>query len=861
MSKLILTAPLSGWLTTLDDVPDAAFAERMVGEGAAIDPTDCVLCAPCDGIITMIAKARHALTLRAESGAEILLHIGIDTVGLDGDGLSVKVEQGGSVRRGDPLVDIDLDRVARRARSLVTPIVVTDGRRFSVAAGKSNCLIEAGEPFLEIGSLGVAADAAAQVTSAPPDAAGEITVRLEHGFHARPAARIARSSRRFRSRIVFSAHGRQADAGSTVALMALGVGCGDRVELRGYGSDAVEAVRVLTDEISTGLGDAPGGRHRGRSAEAPGAFRSPALAGSNETTGCPPQPESVGARDFRGTVASRGLALGVAQQYAQREIAVAEAGAGIEFEIEALAEARAAVKRRLLSAAGTGGASDILGAQCEFLDDPGLLEQADRLIRAGRSAGFAWRGAVRSAQDLLRGTGDARLAERVADLADVEAQVLELLAGAADAGPPDLPDTAILLASELLPSQFCRLDLSKVAGFCSASGGPTSHVALMAASLGIPALVGAGPSILSIPDGTRVLLDADAGRLRTEPDEEETAEARSRIADRQLRRSRDLEQARPDCYTADGCRIEVFANLASLADAETAVACGAEGCGLLRTEVLFQDRAAAPSVEEQAAEYRAIGKALSPRPLVIRLLDAGGDKPIPYLPLPREENPLLGLRGLRATLRFPELLRDQLESILRVHGDSAGFQCRILLPMITEPEEVRAVRRIVDELAGAQAWKPKDPIAVGAMIETPSSVVLAPAIAREADFLSIGTNDLAQYTLAMDRTNPAMAAAFEYFHPAVLHQIAAVCSAADEAGCGVSVCGALASDVRAAPVLIGLGVRTLSAVPGVIPELKASVRALSLEDCRALARSALAQDSAAALRQKVGEFAGADRRA
>lgn len=258
MSKLILAAPLSGWLMTLDEVPDPAFAERMVGDGAAIDPVDSLLRAPCDGVITMIARARHALTLRAESGAEILLHIGIDTVGLEGEGLTPRVEQGASVRRGDVLVEIDLDRLARHAKSLVTPIVVTDARRFSVYVPKSGCLIEAGEPFLEIGRRETGDQTTRTAPAAmPPDASGETIVSLEHGFHARPAARIARASRRYRSRIVFTARGREADAGSTVALMALGVGCGDRVELHGFGVDADEAVRALIEEISSGAGESP----------------------------------------------------------------------------------------------------------------------------------------------------------------------------------------------------------------------------------------------------------------------------------------------------------------------------------------------------------------------------------------------------------------------------------------------------------------------------------------------------------------------------------------------------------------------------------------------------------------------------
>lgn len=824
MSGLVLTAPVAGWLMPLDEVPDPAFAGRMIGDGAAIDPTESTLRAPCDGIVTLLADTRHALTLQTESGIDILLHVGIDTVRLAGEGLVARTRTGASVRRGDPLLEMDLDRLARGAASLITPIVVTDSRRYRITPLLRNCAIAAGDAILEV----TAADTIARAPLAAPsqpDARGKVTVLLEHGLHARPAARIARLSRRYRSRVVLSARGREAEAGSTVALMALGVGCGDVVDLEGFGDDAESAVRALIGEIVSGAGESP-------------VAPAPPRAVPESTPIAP-------VRELRGIVASRGMAVGVARQFEAPEIAVPDAGDGPDVERAALERARAAVRRQLeaLADAAENGA-DMLGAQAEFVDDPGLLEVAAAAIADGKSAGFAWRAAARQAAERLRATGDARLAERAADLRDVELQVLAALTGRSPHAPP-LPDSAIVLASELLPSELSRLDPAKVAGFCSAAGGPTSHVALLAASLGIPGLVAAGPGVLGIPNGARVLLDADGGRLVVEPDEKTIAKAGRAIAERRSRRDRFLAEATRECRTTDGCRIEVFANLASVAEAEEAVRCGAEGCGLLRTEFLFQHRAAAPRVDEQAAEYRAIADALAPRPLVIRLLDAGGDKPIPYLRLPREDNPLLGLRGLRVGFRYPELLRDQLAAILRA---ADGADVRVLLPMVTEPGEVRRVRAMIAEIAGDGAG---GNIPVGTMIETPASVALAGAIAREADFLSIGSNDLAQYTLAVDRGHPELGRAFDWLHPAVLAQIAAVCAATG--GRSVSVCGALASDPIAVPLLIGLGVRTLSAVPDVIPELKALVRVSSLEECRELAARALEQGDAAGLRRVLDD--------
>ncbi|HEY1753062.1 MAG TPA: putative PEP-binding protein, partial [Caulobacteraceae bacterium] len=293
---------------------------------------------------------------------------------------------------------------------------------------------------------------------------------------------------------------------------------------------------------------------------------------------------------------------------------------------------------------------------------------------------------------------------------------------------------------------------------------------------------------------------------------------------------------------ADGARIEVLANLASLADAHAAVAAGAEGCGLLRTEFLFMDRDAAPAEAEQLAAYQAIAEALGGRPLVIRTLDIGADKPVGYLPLPPQPNPALGVRGLRVGLAWPELLRTQLRAILKVRP--AG-QAQIMLPMVASLAELRAVRATVAELAAALGVAmPK----LGVMVETPAAAVTADLLAAEADFLSVGTNDLAQYALAMDRTSPQLAAQVDALHPAVLRLARQAAAGGAARGRTVAVCGSLASEPPAAPILIGLGVTELSAAPAAIPELKAAIRGLTMGQCRDIAERALASASAAEVR-------------
>jgi len=378
------------------------------------------------------------------------------------------------------------------------------------------------------------------------------------------------------------------------------------------------------------------------------------------------------------------------------------------------------------------------------------------------------------------------------------------------------------------------LDATRLAGICLAAGGPTSHVAILAAAMGIPALVALGAAVLDIAEGTWVILDAEQGNLATAPDQTALAAAEQTLTARQQRKQVERAAAHADCRTADGIRIEVFANLGSLAEAQVAMAHGAEGCGLLRTEFLFLERDSAPDEDEQLQQYQGIATTLAGRPLVIRTLDIGGDKPIPYLPMPAEPNPALGLRGVRTSLWRPDLLRVQLRAILRVQP--AG-QCRVLLPMITDTAEIRAVRR---------------------MIETPAAALLAERVANEVEFLSIGTNDLTQYTLAMDRGHSELAHRIDGLHPAVLRLIAMTVAAAEKHSRFVAVCGGLASEPAAVPVLLGLGVHELSVVPTLVPQLKSLIRTLTLDACRSLAQRAVALDTAEAVRTLVNDFSASE---
>jgi multiphosphoryl transfer protein len=831
MSKLILVAPLAGWSTPLEEAPDAVFAGRMLGDGLAIDPIGSTLYAPCDGELIAVPSSRHAITLRTPEGAEILLHVGIDTVALAGEGFELYVRQGQRVRAGDRLLSFDIDLLARRAKSLLTPVIVLEGAGFKVSRRNENRELNVGDLLMELvtesGTVAASANA-----PAGPVLTRRVLVSLEHGIHARPAALLAGAVKSFAADVTLLARGREASARSTIALMTLGVRKGDEVEIRVSGSDAAAALSAAEGALRG---------ERGAASHAANPNQPAALGVVTALNPVPPREDNL----LRGAIASRGLAVGHTVKLSRPEVSVPENGAGASHENAELDRGRSEVKARLKAAAGSGpdATREIIGAHLELLDDPELVAGARISIGNGRSAGYAWRQVIRATVDALRGLGDARMAERVDDLLDLESQVLVALSADDRASPRELPDGAVLIAKELLPSQLVALDASRLAGICMAAGGPTSHVAILAAAMGIPALVAMGPGVLALSDGTAVVLDAERGLLRVNPDREQLASVEGELGRRRERRAMEQAAAQREGRTADGTRIEVLANVGSVAEAEAAIRNGAEGCGLLRTEFLFLERQSPPDEAEQTAEYQRIATALGGRPLTLRTLDIGGDKPIPYLPLPHEDNPALGLRGVRTSLWRPDLLRVQLRAALAIQPET---QARVLLPMITDPAEIRTVRSMLDE--ERRGMGRTTPIEVGVMIETPAAALMADRIAAVADFLSIGTNDLTQYTLAMDRGHPELASRLDALHPAVLRLIARTAGAALSHGRRVAVCGGLASDPTAAPILIGLGVHELSVVPSFIPQLKTLISGLSLDTCRELARQALELETAEAVR-------------
>jgi phosphoenolpyruvate-protein phosphotransferase len=824
-SQLKLMAPVSGLVVAIESVPDPVFAQKLVGNGVAIDPTSQLLLAPCAGKIAQLHSSQHAITIATETGAQVLLHIGLDTVQLKGKGFHAKVKLGDQVKAGQPLIEFSADEIVMAGKSLLTMMVVIGDTPIQLLPAKQ---VTAGKDAL----IAITSAQTAAATPVAPDKAQtaesrEVLTTLPTGMHARPAALLVNLAKTFSSNIeIFTGRG-AANAKSVVGIMGLEIGNSEKIRFFAQGSDATSSVKALADFVEAFREAAPA--------------HAPAVKTAART--------STDANVLFGVGVSPGLAIGRIARIHQQTFKIEEAAKtgtaqekaslrkAIENALAELASLRAQVKAKT-----DASQAAIFSAHAELLEDPAILDLAITRIDQGKSAAFAWNEAITVHADRLANLNNELMANRANDLVDVGQRVLRGLVPSQSAALPVFKFASILIAENLTPSQTAQLDREKVFAFATVTGGATSHVAILARSLGLPALAGMDAKVLEIPEGTEVIVDGDRGELRLNPSAEEKAVIAGKQKEQLERRNAALAMAQKPAQTRDGKRIEVAANIGNLNDAKEAMEMGADGVGLLRSEFLFLERDTAPSEDEQYAIYQQIADVMPGKPLVIRTLDVGGDKPLQYLPLPVEENPFLGIRGIRVGLLHQDILRTQLRAILRV---KSAAKIHIMFPMIATLEEFRQAKAILeDERAKLKA----QPVAVGIMVEVPSVALLADAFAKEVDFFSVGTNDLTQYTLAMDRGHKDLAKQADALHPSVLKLIELTCKAAKAHGRWVGVCGGLAGDSKAVNILIGLGVEELSVSIPSVPLIKSQVRENSLPEAIALAEKALAAPTADAVR-------------
>jgi phosphocarrier protein FPr len=685
------------------------------------------------------------------------------------------------------------------------------------------------------------ATAAARLNTAAQSAEARIIIRNRLGLHARPAANLVVTAGKFQSVITVSKGPKSASAMSINQIATLDARCNDEIRIWASGRDAKEAIAAIKALGAENFGE------------------------KNEEISKTPPPASTPTAIKDGIIygqpASAGVAVGPAHlfrpQFPQIETChVDDPGVEIKRLASALNTARKEVEKLAAKTKTTATTNrlTIFDVHRLILEDPDLEYQVQETIRKNKiNADAAWLQIMKKTATAYRSLDNAYMQARADDVIDAGSRVLRLLIGKAPTSLlPKSP--AILVADELLPSDVARLDPHKVLGIVTATGGRNSHAAILARSAGIPTVVGAGAAVHTVAQGALIALDGDKGKIWLCPD-------KALLAKLQTRRTRWLEKQRrarqkgqKPAVTTDGIVIHVTANIGFARDAHQAFGFGAEGVGLLRTEFLFQKRQTAPTEDEQHEAYVTTAKAMKGHPVIIRTLDVAADKPLAYLTVPAKGHGLLGPRGIRFCLAHPELFSAQLRALLRA---AQKENIKIMFPMVTHLAELRAARLLL-ERAGqelrAEGLVCDRPVETGVMIEVPAAVSLADQLANEADFFSIGTNDLTQYVMAADRGNSSVARLCDSFHPAVLRMVHATVQAGHQAGIPVGLCGELAANPLATPLLIGLGLDELSMNAPAVPEIKATIRKLSAKKCRDLAEKALDREDADGVRQLLSIF-------
>ena len=631
----------------------------------------------------------------------------------------------------------------------------------------------------------------------------KLIVGLKEGLHARPATQFVKLARGFSANLEIVREGISANAKSAVKLMLLGVKEGDEIAIRADGDDAAQALQALGDFAASEGSGAPD---------------------QTEAIASPPQPQAPPPGEtailvLRGAPASEGCAIGPAFAFfpealeaPPRAIAPHEIDGEIARLHRALASVEADRARQKHEAEANSEELAIAAALDDIGRDEAFLSLLDAAIRAGQDAVSA---ALESGENLARqfeALEDPYLRARGEDLRAIARQIALALLGRRDVRLAEAPSGSVVIADEISAFDLIGAPLGRLAGLVCARGGSTSHAAIIARAHGLPAVLGFAAGASRLRAARLVALDGGTGEVALDPDAAAQAGFHARIAAASVQNSLLQSYASVEPRTRAGRLVEIAANIGSLREIDAARAAGAMGIGLFRTELLFMERKRPPSEDEQAAAYDALARAFAPAPVIVRTLDIGGDKPVPGIAFPHEDNPFLGWRGIRFCLDRPDIFKPQLRALLRaaIHGN-----LKVMVPMITEVEEFRSVKRLLDECRSelVVSGVPTGPIDLGIMVETPAAAFLAEELAAEAAFFSIGTNDLTQYVMAADRLNPRMAHLNRADHPAVLKAIDMICRAALKAGIWVGICGEAAARPDLIPVFVAMGVSELSMSP------------------------------------------------
>ena len=829
--RFIVSSPTDGKIENLSSVPDEAFSQGFLGPGAALNSSSNIVRAPFDGKVKTLHKALHAVVLESD-GVEILIHIGVETVSLNGKGFKALCSQGDEVKKGDALIEFDKEYIDKHAPSSLVIVLVASPQDVQIKLSEE-CRVKAGDTLFSVNVGAEGADCGLEPCSqsgASEDdyIVRELAITAKNGLHARPAAAIAKAANVFTDTHIFIRKGdKRANAKSMVEILGLGINFGDKIEFLAKGGKAQLALEAVMPACGEGL-------------EGEAAARSLNINGGTLP-------------DFKDEVKLNaqglypGLVIGTARHLKRTELEIPHTAEDPKSENEKLLKAidtvKAKIQEEISACTENSNRKEILQAHLMMLEDPFLSTVSENYITEGAGAAYAWQKAIGKSVSILESSQNDLLKERKADYKDIEKRVVFEVLGLKEESFSFPPDT-ILVTDELLSGELPKLN-ENIKGLIMAGGSQTSHIAIMLKNISLPSVIAAGPAAMAIPEGCTIILDSLKGSVTVNPVNIEAVKQKQR--EEAAFKAKAAACAAQPAISKDGVLVKVKGNIGNVEEAIKAGAAGSDGLGLVRSEFLFSSWRTAPTEEEQYQIYQTVADSQKGKDVIIRTFDIGGDKPLPFLSLPKEPNPIVGLRGIRNYDLAPELFRSQVRAILRVKPYGSA---KIMLPMVTFVDEVEKYKAIIREEQAALGIKEAS---VGIMVEVPSAAVMANIFAGYVDFMSLGTNDLTQYVLAIDRGNTALSAKADPLNPAVLKMIYITAEAGKAAGIPVGVCGALASDVQAVGILLGLGVRELSVPGGLIAEIKYLIRDLDINVCRDIALRALNMQSAQQVRAMLKE--------
>lgn len=864
----LVYAPLSGETVALEDIEDPIIATKALGDGIAIKPNDNNVFSPCSGVIKLIHSQKNVIIIHTETGADILINIGINLKDIPKNLFKSFVQVGSIVETGDLLLQFDKNELLKDSAKFNTIVVVNNLEtscneiRFinnskNILACKSLLYVIGKKEAINSNEFNeYLKRLSTNMKKENNNLKLELIVINKTGIHARPASVLSSLAKKFTSEIKLYKEDDKADAKSLIEILGLGISYNDNVTLEIIGEDAEEALSAISEAFASGFGEEG---HSDKKTVTTTAQQSTNTTDSNQEDTKIIEKIKTNEKSvvISGVVNYPSLVMGKAFFIVEEDISITE-NSEISYEEEkhrllsAIDNVKSKIQEYINNAQENNKTSqaEIFTAHAEVLKDDFLINSAKELLKESKTAEYAFKQATNKTCDILSKTQNSLLKERISDIKDIQKSVINVLSGK-ELKPLEIPENSIVIAEDLNPSNITNFN-SNVKGVILSKGSSTSHISIMMKNEGIASLVSVGSSVLHIKEGTAIILDSKQGNLIVNPSEEEKNSNTSKVEELQKIRNYNLIKTKNPAITTDGIRIKVLGNVGGIDQAVEAYNKGGEGIGLVRSEFLFMSCKSAPTEEWQRNVYQDICNAMHGEEVVVRTLDVGGDKPISYINIPSEENPIMGLRGVRNYHLNKEIFYSQIRALLSVNP--AGI-CKIMIPMISGIGEVKKIKEVIAKEKESLGIKAE--IKVGIMVEVPSVALLAKQFAKHVDFFSIGTNDLAQYILAMDRGHNVLTKHLNNLNPAILKSIDFTCKGAKEYNVPVGVCGAMASEIESVPILIGLGVSSLSCTSALIPDVKAFIRSVSYSKCVEVAQKSLeleTQDEVKSLIYK--EFSG-----